>query len=134
MNNTAVNFIIEFFQRLKTKSPAFFRVLMAIAAFLTFAGMFPSLLQRWFEVEVPGHIIAMCEDIAKYAAGFLVATALPVNSVDVGVNSEGEILKKTDEKKLPFTAVKELKQAEKEGGVLDPQTPKEVETVVKKAE
>lgn len=122
MSNIAVNFFVELIHRLKTKSPTFFRVLMAFAAILTFAGYLPSMLQRWFNVEIPGNIITMCEDIAKYATGFLIATALPVGAQQVSVTAEGEILQKTDSKALPFTAVKEIKQAEKAGGVLAPQT------------
>jgi len=119
MNSIALNFFVELWQRLKTKSPTFFRVLQLVAALLTIAGYIPSVLQRWFNVEVPGHIITMCEDISKYAAGFLVAAALPVNSEQVAITTEGEILKKTDDKKLPFTAQKEIKEAVKEGGLLE---------------
>lgn len=134
MSSIAMNFFVELWHRLKTKSPTFFRVLQAFAAILTFAGYFPSMLQRWFNVEVPGHTIALCEDVAKYAIGFLAAAALPVNAPQVSVNEEGVILKKTDEKKLPFTAKKEIKQAEKPGGVLAPQTDLIPEVVATKEE
>lgn len=134
MSNIALNFFIELWHRLKTKSPTFFRVLQAFAAALTFAGYLPSMLQRWFNVEVPGHTIALCEDIAKYAIGFLAAASLPVKSPQVSVNEEGKILNKTDEKKLPFTAKKEIKQAEKPGGVLAPQTELMPEVVATKEE
>lgn len=134
MSNIALNFFVELWQRLKTKSPTFFRVLQAFAASLTFAGFVPSMLQRWFNVEVPGHVITMCEDIAKYSIGFLAAAALPVNAPQVSVTETGEILKKTDEKRLPFTAEKEIQQAEKVGGVLAPKTDMAPEVVATKEE
>lgn len=132
MSNIALNFFVELWQRLRTKSPTFFRVLQLFSALLTFAGYIPSILQRWFNVEVPGHIITMCEDISKYSAGFLVAASLPVSSTTVAVTTQGEILKKTDETKLPFTAIKEVKEEIKEGGVLSPDTATQPEIVAKK--
>ncbi len=64
-------------------------------------------MQRWFNVEVPGHMITMCEDIAKYATGFFAAAQLPVSQPVVGQTEEGRDIKVTDEKKMPFTAAVE---------------------------
>lgn len=132
MSSIALNFFVELWQRLRTKSPTFFRVLQLFSALLTFAGYIPSILQRWFNVEVPGHIITMCEDISKYAAGFLIAASLPVSAQPIAITSEGQMLKKTDETKLPFTAEKEARQELKEGGVLDPGTQMKTEVIEKK--
>lgn len=132
MSSIALNFFVELWQRLRTKSPTFFRVLQLFSALLSVAGYVPSMLQRWFNVEVPGHIITMCEDISKYAVGFLAAASLPVSSTTVAVTTQGEILKKTDETKLPFTAIKEVKEEIKEGGVLAPDTVTQPEVVAKK--
>lgn len=122
MGSIIISFFVELFQRIKTKSPTFFRVLQLLGASLTFAGYIPSMLQRWFNVEVPGHVISMCEDVAKYAAGFFAAALFPVAAQPIAVNGDGEVLKKTDEKKLPFTAKKEEKAALKNGGILNPET------------
>lgn len=99
-----LNFFIELFNRLRAKSPKVFQVLQIFAASLTFAGYIPSMLQRWFDVEVPGHTITLCEDVAKYAAGFFLASSLPVKTPVVAQTKEGEPVQVTDEKKLPFTA------------------------------
>jgi len=105
----ALNFFIELYNRLRTKSPKVFKVLQVFAASLTFAGYMPSMLQRWFNVEVPGHIITMCEDVSKYAAGFFAAALLPVKSPLVAQTETGEPVNVTDEKKLPYTAKTEEK-------------------------
>lgn len=113
MNPTILTFFREFFQRLFIKSPMFFRVFQIITASLTFAGYIPSMLQRWFNVEVPGHIITLCEDIAKYATGFFLSAALTAETKPLAVMEDGDVLKKTDEKKLPFTKRHEEKAKEK---------------------
>lgn len=114
----ATNIIADFFReslhRLFSKSPKFFKVFQLFAALLTFAGYVPSMLQRWFNVEVPGHVITLCEDIAKYAAGFFAAALLPVAQKPVAQTEEGEAIKVTDEKKMPFTAKAETKAMDKE--------------------
>ncbi len=106
----AIKFFIEFFNRLGRKSPKFFRILQLIGASLTFAGYIPSMLQRWFGLEVPGPTITMCEDIAKYASGFFAASLLPATSQVVAQTDEGSAVKVTDEKKFPFTANAEKKK------------------------
>lgn len=114
MNPTILTFFKEFFQRLFIKSPVFFRVFQVVTATLTFAGYFPSMLQRWFNVEVPGHVITMCEDVAKYATGFFAASALTAQTKPVAIMDDGDVLKKTDDKKLPFTKKCEDKSAKEE--------------------
>jgi|GEM_PF-2434415 len=104
-----LNFFTELINRLKSKSPKFFKILQLFAALLTFAGYVPSMLQQWFNVEVPGHIITLFEDIAKYSAGFFAAAFLPTQSTPVAQTTTGDILKTTDEVKMPFTAAAEEK-------------------------
>jgi hypothetical protein len=108
-----IDFIKEFLSRMTAKSPWFFKILQLFFASLTFAGYVPSMLQRWLNIEVPGHVITLCEDIAKYATGFFVAALLPVKSEPVAVTQQGEVLRKVDEDKLPFTAAKEQAAAQK---------------------
>jgi hypothetical protein len=111
-NNLALDFLREFLNRLVTKSPKFFKILQVIFGLLTFVSYVPSMLQRWFGVEVPGPTITMFEDIAKYSAGFFAALLLPVKQVPVAQTPEGEAIKVTDEKKMPFTAKAEAKTIE----------------------
>jgi hypothetical protein len=111
-NNMALDFLREFLNRLVTKSPRFFKILQVIFGLLTFVSYVPSMLQRWFGVEVPGSTITLLEDIAKYSAGFFAALLLPVKQVPVAQTPEGEAIKVTDEKKMPFTAKAEAKAIE----------------------
>lgn len=104
-----IDFFRESLNRLFSKSPKFFKIFQLFAASLTFAGYIPSMLQRWFGVEVPGPTITLCEDIAKYAAGFFAAALLPVAQKPVAKTEEGEAIKVTDEKRMPFTAKAETK-------------------------
>ncbi len=110
-----INFFTELLNRIRSKSPKFFLVLQLIGASLTLAGYVPSMLQQWFNVDVPGHVISMCEDVAKYATGFFAAALLPSQSKSVAQTASGDILKTTDENKMPFTAAAEEKaEAKKE--------------------
>lgn len=108
-----LNFFTELINRLKSKSPKFFKILQLFAALLTLAGYVPAMLQRWFNVEVPGHIITLFEDIAKYSAGFFAAAFLPTQSTSVAQTKDGDILKTTDEIKMPFTAAAEVRAENK---------------------
>lgn len=99
-----LSFFVELFNRLRTKSPKVFQVLQVFAGSLALAGYVPSMLQRWFNVEVPGHVITLCEDVSKYAQGFFAAALLPVNTPVVAQTVEGAAVEVTNEKKLPFTA------------------------------
>lgn len=99
-----LSFFVELFNRLRTKSPKLFQVLQVFAGSLAFAGYIPSMFQRWFNVEVPGHIITLCEDVSKYAAGFFAAVLLPVKTPPVAQTETGAAVEVTDKSKLPFTA------------------------------
>lgn len=112
MSNPVTNFFLEMFQRLITRSPKFFRVLQLVAACLTFAGKVPWALERWFGVEIPPHTVQLCNDLAKGSLGFFLASLFPVSSPPVAVTASGDILKKTDEKKMPYTAAAEQSLAD----------------------
>lgn len=114
MANPVISFLQEYLNRLFVKSPLFFKRLQLVAALLTFAGYVPSMLQVWFNVIVPGNIIHLCETISKYSTGFFAAALLPTQSATVAQTSTGDLLKVTDEKKLPFTAASEEKTADKQ--------------------
>jgi len=114
INNQVLNFFIEIWYRLKTKSPKIFFILQVLGGGLTLLGYVPSMMQQWFNVQVPGHIITMCEDISKYAAGFFAAALLPATTPPVAQTESGEAIKVTDDKKFPFTAKVESKAMDKE--------------------
>lgn len=113
INSQLVNFLTEAWNRLRTKSPKFFFILQLLGASLTLAGYIPSMLQQWFNVIVPGHIITMCEDISKYAAGFFGASMLSAKAKIVGKTDEGNAIVVTNEKNLPFSAKVEQKEIDK---------------------
>lgn len=110
--------ILDFFRemgnRIGSKSPMFFKVLQVFGASLTFAGYLPSMLQQWFNVEVTGNVINVCETVAKYATGFFASSMLAVKSPTVGKTEQGNIIKVTNEATMPFTAKAEQKAAAKE--------------------
>lgn len=108
-----LDFLKEMGNRLATKSPMFFKVLQVIGASLTMAGYIPSLLQQAFNVEVPGNMIWLCENIAKYATGFFAASMFAAKSPIVGQTENGNEVKVTSEKKMPFTAKAEQKEVAK---------------------
>lgn len=110
MNGQFFNYFAELINRFRSKSPKFFQILQIFMASFTFLGYLPSMLQRWFGIEVPGPMITMCEDIAKYATGIFIASLLPVNKPAVGQTKEGSEISVTDEKKMPFTAAVEAKK------------------------
>ena len=112
MNMQVLDFFKEAIYRLQSKSPRFFFILQVFAAFLTFAGYFPSILQVWFKVEVPGHVISLCENVAKYSLGFFIGVKLPSKINVVAQTEDGKAIKVTDEKKLPFTAKAEAQKVD----------------------
>lgn len=114
MNTQLINFFREALFRLGTKSPKFFFILQIFGASLTFAGYIPSMLLRWFNVDVPDHVIVMCEDISKYAAGFFIASTFPAISKTVGQTEEGHAIVLTDKSKMPFTSASEKKEIKKD--------------------
>lgn len=109
-----LDFFKEMANRIGAKSPMFFKVLQVLGASLTFAGYIPSMLQQWFNVEVTGNVINVCETVAHYATGFFASSMLAVKSPVVGQTEQGSIVKVTDEKAMPFTAKSEQKAAAKE--------------------
>jgi len=108
-----MKFFSELFQRIGTRSPVFFRIIQVFTASLTFAGYIPSMLQQWFAVAVPGNYITLCEDIAKIAMGVCGGSFLTVDPKPVAIMHDGDILKKTDENRMPFTKMCDEKEKQK---------------------
>lgn len=108
-----MDFFKELLNRIKTKSPFFFKILMVFAACLCFLGYLPSALQEWFRVEVPGKMITICENIAKFAMGFFAASGISAKPDVVGQTEGGLEVKVTDHKKMPLTAKAEQREVAK---------------------
>ncbi len=114
MNIQIINFFKEAIYRLRTKSPRFFYILQLFAAGLTAASKLPGILERWTTLIVSPQFVHFCDDISKYAAGFLLATLLSSETKQTAITEDGSVIKKLEEKKYPFTTTSEKKKAAKE--------------------
>lgn len=133
MNNLFLSWLQENFKRLSSKSPLFFVWWQRISFALVLITAIPEFLQM-FDVELPAPFNTYLSKAVMFCSiGILWMARLSSQSQPVAVVPSGEILTKTDENKLPFTAQAEQKEAEKPGGLLDPGAEKEVATVIKKA-
>ena len=110
---TAKDFFIELLNRLRTKSPAFFTGLQIIAASLAFAGHLPGILESWFNISMPDHLVRMCKDIGNIFAGAFGAALLAKRDTVVAQTPAGSAVTITDEKIFPVTAKSEQKAMEK---------------------
>jgi len=120
-NNQVLNFLQEMLQRLFTKSPMFFKVWVFISsAFVLITGV-PDFLSM-FHVQIPNlwneHVT---QAVAWSSRAMLFMSALTTQSKPTAITEDGTILKKTDEKKLPFTAKNEANVASKTA-TIEPQT------------
>lgn len=111
-NNQLLNFLIELFQRLRTKKPKFFVYLQWITGALGAITGLPSFLAQ-FNITLPPAATAMENKYVAWATiGFLIASQLTSASKTQTVTADGAVLKQTDQKKLPFTAKAEVKKAQ----------------------
>lgn len=111
-NDQLINFLVETFQRLLTKSPKYFVILQ----WLSFTAMvitgLPELLQGW-GIVLPQFLTFLSSPTVVWIAGaILFVSKLTTQSKASGVLADGSIVKTTNEKALPFTAVAENKAAE----------------------
>jgi len=111
MNPQVLNFFREALNRLRTRSPRFFYILQLLGGSMTLAGKLPTLLDRWTTMHISPEFVNVCNDIAKFSLGFLMATFLSAETKPTAVTQEGDVLKKLDETKYPFTATSEKKKA-----------------------
>lgn len=130
MNNLFLSWLQENFKRLSSKSPLFFVWWQRISFALVLITAIPEFLQM-FDVELPAPFNTYLSKAVMFCSiGILWMARLSSQSQPVAVVPGGEILTKTDESKLPFTAQAEQKEAEKPGGILDPEAEKIKTTVV----
>lgn len=115
MNPQIAAFFREGLNRLFAKSPVFFVIYKYFMAGLTMAGYIPTVLCDYLNVDVPPHFVKLCTDISKVALGCFMTGFLPAVSPAVALKENGELLKQTDEKKMPFTKMCEQRQKDKLG-------------------
>jgi len=108
-----IDFFTEMINRIRAKSPAFFKRIQLAMAVLTFAGYFPSILQQWFNITVSGHVIHIFENVAHYCTGAFITAMMSSKSNVVGQTDSGIEVKVTDENKMPFSAAAEKKEVDK---------------------
>jgi hypothetical protein len=131
MNNLFLSWLQENIQRFFTSSPLFFKWWQRISYALILITAVPEFLQM-FDVELPPPFNTYLSKAVMFCSiGILWMARLASQSVPVAVTNTGEVLKKTDETKLPFTAKVEQAEVIKEGGVLNAATPTSTETVIK---
>lgn len=110
-----ISFLQELFTRLATKSPKFFKIFQIISGALVMVTGLPGFFEQ-IGVNLPDYLMMFQNKLVAYAAvGSLFASLLTTQSKIVGKTDNGEPIKQTDEKKLPFTAQIEAREAEKKG-------------------
>lgn len=111
-NANVLTFIQEMFQRLFTKSPTFFKVWTFISGALVLITGLPAFIDL---LHINGFQIpdlwnaAVTKAVGFASSGVLLMSLLTTQSKPSGATENGEIIKSTDQKKLPFTAAKEQK-------------------------
>jgi hypothetical protein len=114
MSSQFVNYFKEMLHRLRTRSPKFFLVLSIFGVCLAALGYVPAAIDRWTNIIVSQNFINFCEDVSNWAKGFILATLFASETKPTAMTPEGDVLKKLDEAKYPFTAEVEKKRAEAE--------------------
>lgn len=112
--NIILLFLQENLTRLKTKSPTFFKVWAIVSTVLVLITGIPAFLNM-FGVTIPDlWSDKVTQAVAWASRASLFMSLLSTQSKAVAVDESGALLKKTDEKNLPFTATVETKKALKE--------------------
>lgn len=108
-NNLLMQFLQEIFLRFKAKSPTFFVWWQRIAMIVGAVTGLPEFLAQFNIVLPPSLTILENKTIAICSMVALFMSLMPAQSTTVAISEEGELLKKTDHEKMPFTAKTELK-------------------------
>lgn len=117
-SNNILAFLQEMVQRLFLKSPKFFRVWQLISGALVLITGIPQLLAA-FSVKLPEEINNNLTTAIGWASrGIFIMSLMTTQSKPAAIDSEtGEVLKKTNSERLPFTANSEIKEAEKKSSI-----------------
>lgn len=116
MNPNILTFLQETLQRLFTKSPKFFKVWMLISGALVLITGLPDFINF---LHIAGFTIPNVWNehvtiaVAWASRAALLMATLTTKSIPIAKTEGGNILKVTDETKLPFTAAVEQKSAVK---------------------
>ncbi len=116
-NNAFILFLKELVLRVSSKSPKFFQILQIISgAFVLITGLpdFLSLLGITIPEVWNEHLNTA---IAWASRGMFLISLLTTQSKPIGIDVNGNILKSTNETKLPFTDLQEKKQVAKQDSV-----------------
>lgn len=115
MNNILILFLKENIQRLFTKSPLFFKIWSTVATVLVLITGIPELINYLSgAITIPeAWSPQITQAVAWASRAALFMSLMTTQSTPSAQTLDGTILKKTDEKKLPFTARHEEKQSKK---------------------
>ena len=113
-NANIITWLQESLQRLFTKSPAFFRIWMIVFGALGLVAYLPSVINLFPDTHIADLLNANMTAILKGAsAAGLLMSQLTTQSRPGAVTDGGVVIKSTDSTRLPFTAAKEMINAEK---------------------
>lgn len=109
-NNALFLFLKELVMRFSTKSPVFFKVFQVISGVFVLIVAVPEFLTM-FNIQLPQVFNdGLQKVITGLSTGILFVSAMTSQSTPAGVDINGNVLKKTNDVKLPFTDAKEKKQ------------------------
>lgn len=109
-NNLFINWLAENLKRLFTKSPKFFLVWTWVSGLLVAITGIPEALDFFGVILPPALEVLANKAVAMASGGAFFMSLLTTQSTPVALTNDGEMLKKTDENKLPFTSRCEKKQ------------------------
>lgn len=105
--NPLLAYLQEFFQRLSTKSPKFFRVIQIVSAVATLLTGLPGLFEELGWTLPDWATILQNKTVAFCMLTALTISKLTTQSTAAAQTASGQVLKITNDEKLPFTAANE---------------------------
>lgn len=113
MSNQFVNFLVELIKRFGGPTPRFFKIIQVIGAVAAFVGFIPDIITL-LSINLSVHMSNTLQIALKVAGVITAVVAQLVQQGSVAaMTPRGSVLKATDEKQLPFTAIVEKKKAAK---------------------
>lgn len=112
-NANVLTWLQELIQRFFTKSPLFFKIWTIVSGALVLITGVPELLST-MNIHIPDlWNVKVTAAVAWASRAALFMSLLTTQSKPVGVTKTGEVVKATNENKLPFTAATEQMSAVK---------------------
>lgn len=110
-NTILVDFIVELFNRLSTKSPKFFKIITVISTILGLISGLPYLVE-YFGIHLSPTLMAYENKAVAFSAmTAIIMSNLSSQRTQVAVTQDGTVLTAINSKSMPFTAKNEAKQA-----------------------